>query len=397
MPYSFAKRSRNITSSAVRDILKIIDKGNIISFAGGLPSEDFFPVEVIKESFDKAFLSGAKSLQYGLTEGYIPLREQIVARLERKKKIYTHVDNLLITTGSQQAIDLFARTMLDAGDVVLTENPTYLAANQVFGSYEARIIPVLSDENGMFPEDLEQKIKQYQPKCIYVVPTFSNPVGKVWSEARRKAVLEVAQRHHIVILEDDPYGEIQFTDEQIYPIAAYDTEGSTVLYTSTFSKTVAPAVRTGWITGPLEIIKMMAQFKQAAVLHSNSLSQHALYFLLRDFELDQHIQVIRDEYQQRMQIMNQLLLEADIEDLRFATPQGGMFFWLELHPSINTTDLLAIAVQKGVAFVPGAPFYVNDPEQHTLRLNFSHSTPEKIKEGIHILTEVLKEEMAVKR
>jgi 2-aminoadipate transaminase len=388
--YSYAKRVQNIKSSAVRDILKVLDRQNMISFAGGLPSDELFPLDAVEAAFEKTFKGGKKSLQYGLTEGFTPLREIIVSLLAARK-IETSVERILVTTGSQQAIDLFARTTVDPGDIVLTENPTYLAANQVFSSYEAKIIPVLSDDEGMDPEDLEKKIQEYKPKCIYVVPTFSNPLGRVWSLSRRKSALQIAKKYGVIIFEDDPYGELKFhLDEEYRPIASLD-DGKNVLYTSTFSKTVVPALRTGWVTGPSEIIHMMAQFKQAADLHSNSLSQQALYHLLTDFDLNNHIQEIRDEYKKRMLLMDEYLRKANIEGMSYIPPKGGMFLWLKLDPSINTTELLTKAVDQGVAYVPGAPFYVTDPEQNTLRLNFSHSSPEKIKEGIRILSRVFEE------
>ncbi|WP_257351674.1 PLP-dependent aminotransferase family protein [Pseudalkalibacillus decolorationis] len=389
MKYGFAKRVKHLQSSAVRDILKVIDNGNVISFAGGLPDDDMFPVEAVQAAFDKTFQSGKKALQYGVTEGFMPLREIIVERM-KTKGIQSTVDELLITTGSQQAIDLFSRVMFNPGDVVLTENPTYLAALQVFESYEVKVIPVLSDEHGMLPDDLAYKMKKYKPKCVYVVPTFANPSGKVWSLERRHYLLELAKRKKVLIFEDDPYGRIQFNDEEIYtPIAALD-DGTHVLYTSTFSKTVVPALRTGWIKGPFQIIRMMAQAQQAAVLHSNSLAQHALYHLCCDFDLDGHIQLLRKTYFNRMKIMHELLQSANIP-LSYVVPKGGMFFWIKLPEEINAADLLGHAVMRGVAYVPGAPFYVSDPEQNTIRLNYTHSTPDKLKEGMRVLVEVFSE------
>lgn len=388
MNIKFAKRVENIQSSAVRDILKVVNQHNIISFAGGLPSEEFFPLSDIEMAFTSTFETGHKSLQYGATEGYLPLREMIAKRME-KKGINCSVDSILVTTGSQQAIDLFSRTMLNPGDVVLTEDPTYLAANQVFGSYEANIISVQSDSEGMLPRDLEKKISIFSPKFIYVVPTFSNPTGKVWSLERRKSLLEIAKKNHVIILEDDPYSDLNFhSDEHIQPIASLDKEAA-VVYTSTFSKTLSPALRTGWIQGPTEIINTMVQFKQAADLHTNSIAQQAIYHLLCDFDIDQHIHEITAIYKQRMEIMIDSLSSANIDGLEFVTPRGGMFLWLQLDPIINTTELLADAVQSGIAFVPGAPFYVTDSKHHSLRLNFTHSSPEKIKQGISILNEVI--------
>ncbi|WP_027414723.1 PLP-dependent aminotransferase family protein [Aneurinibacillus terranovensis] len=390
MKYAFSDRTKRFQSSAVRDILKVVNQGNVISFAGGMPYDELFPLMAVEEAYKCVFESGKKTLQYGLTEGFLPLREKIAERMARKN-IKVNEKNIMLTTGSQQVIDLFSRILLNPGDIVLTENPTYLAALQVFQSYEANIVAVDSDEAGMLPDDLETKIKTYLPKFVYVVPTFSNPAGKVWSLERRRHLLSLAQKYHVIILEDDPYGEIQFNESETYtPIASMD-DGKHVLYTSTFSKTVVPALRTGWVAGPEQIVRMMAQAKQAADLHSSSIDQQALYYLIRDFDLDGHISVLRSEYKMRMEVMRDQLSSLSLPGLSYVVPQGGMFFWVKLHEQINTTQLLQKAIANGVAYVPGAPFYVSDIEYNTLRLNYTHATPEKIEQGMRQLVEVLEE------
>ncbi|MCM3762828.1 PLP-dependent aminotransferase family protein [Alkalihalobacillus oceani] len=396
MKYAFANRVRHLQSSAVRDILKVVGQGNVISFAGGLPDDDLFPIEGIEEAFSRVFESGKGALQYMETEGYRPLREVILERMSKKGVSGFSTDEVLLTTGSQQAIDLFSRIMLSPGDVILTEDPTYLAALQVFKSYEAEVIAVDSDDNGMLPEDLERKLKLFKPKSIYVVPTFSNPAGRVWSLERRKMLVKLAHKYKVVIFEDDPYGEIQFRPEETYtPLAALD-DGTHVLYTSTFSKTAVPGLRTGWVVGPFQVIRMMAQAKQANDLHSNSLSQQALYQLCRHFDLDGHIQNLVKVYKSRMEVMVNCLERADLPDLRFVTPKGGMFLWVELEKSLNTTTLLNTAVEKGVAYVPGEPFYAGKPEKNTMRLNYTHSTPEKIEQGMSLLVELLADQAKLK-
>lgn len=391
MKYAFAKRIRHLQSSAIRDILKVVGRGDIISFAGGLPDDELFPIEGIEESFAKVFESGKKSLQYTETEGYLPLREVILERMSRKGITSYSAENVMLTTGSQQVIDLFSRVMLNPGDVILTEDPTYLAALQVFKSYEAKVVAVASDDNGMLPDDLERKMKQYKPKAIYVVPTFSNPAGRVWSLERRQQLLSQAEKGNVIILEDDPYGDIQFRQDETYtPLAALD-DGTQVLYTSTFSKTAVPALRTGWVAGPFQVIRMMAQAKQANDLHSNSLSQQALYQLCMHFDLDAHIQQLIRVYESRMNMMVHCIEQANIEGLRFVKPKGGMFLWLELAPEINTTALLPEAVEAGVAYVPGEPFYADVAQKNTMRLNYTHATPEKIEHGMGLLLDLLKE------
>lgn len=390
MKYGFSHRVRYLRSSAVRDILKVVNKGDVISFAGGLPDEGLFPVEAMQQAFNKALTSGNKALQYGETEGVLALREKLVERMERKG-ITRQPEDILVTSGSQQAIDLFARIMFNPGDIILTENPTYLAALQVFSSYETNVVAVESDQDGMLEADLEEKIKTLKPKCIYVVPTYSNPGGKVWSLDRRKKLLRLAKKYHVVILEDDPYGDIQFEKKESPPSLASMDQNKYVLYTSTFSKTVAPALRIGWIVGPHQIIRLMAQAKQATDLHTNSISQHALVHLIEDFDLDGHIQLIRDTYYERMLIMKQLLDQVELEGMSYTEPKGGMFMWVNMPKHINTTHLLEKAVNKGVAFVPGAPFYVSDPEENTMRLNFTNANPQQIKLGMERLVSVIEE------
>jgi 2-aminoadipate transaminase len=389
MKYGFADRVRYFDSSAVRDILKVVNKGNVISFAGGLPDEGLFPVKAVDAAFHKAITLGNKALQYAETEGLLELREQLASRM-LKKGINKDPDDILITSGSQQAIDLFSRVMFNPGDIILTENPTYLAALQVFSSYETTVIPVDSDEDGMIESDLEEKIKTHKPKCIYVVPTFSNPEGKVWSQDRREMLLKLAEQYHVVIMEDDPYGDIQFDPASMpQSLAAMDQGNEYVVYTSTISKTVVPAMRLGWITGPHQIIRLIAQAKQAADLHTNSISQHALMHLLNDYDLDAHIETIRSTYKERMEVMKRCLDEANIEGLTYLEPKGGMFFWVTLPAHMDPESLLPKAVENGVAFVPGQPFYVDDKKRSTLRLNFTNSSPELIEEGMKRLTKVL--------
>ncbi|GAB2565650.1 aminotransferase-like domain-containing protein [Gracilibacillus alcaliphilus] len=390
MKYGFAERVRFMKSSAVRDILKVINQGNVISFAGGLPEENLFPVEAVDQAFHKAVTTNRKSLQYGETEGVAALRDLLAERMAAKGLVRPPED-ILVTSGSQQAIDLFSRVMFNKGDIILTENPTYLAALQVFESYETNVIAVDSDDDGMILADLEEKIIKYKPKCIYVVPTYSNPTGKVWSLERREKLLELANQYHVVIFEDDPYGELQFVEEEAPPSIASLDKNDLVLYTSTFSKTVVPAMRIGWIVGPHQIIRIMAQAKQATDLHTNSISQHALVHLLQDFDIDKHIQTIRQTYYERMLVMKRLLDEVSIEGLEYMVPKGGMFFWVKLPEQVNTTKLLNKAVEQGVAYVPGDSFYVSNPPQNTMRLNFTNSEPALIEEGMKRLVKVIEE------
>ncbi|MGG1662283.1 PLP-dependent aminotransferase family protein [Brevibacillus sp. NRS-1366] len=381
MVYPFATRVQSITSSAVRDLLRIIQSRDVISFAGGLPDEGLFPVQELELAYQKVFLSGGKSLQYGPTEGDSELRLLISERLKEKGIAASH-ENILVTTGSQQAIDLVAKVFLSPGDTVLVEDPAYLAALQAFNIYEANIIAVQSDADGMIPEDLEEKIVTHRPKFIYVIPTFSNPQGKVWSKKRREALLNLAVKHNVLIVEDDPYSDLRFTDEAPIPLAAIDTLGKHVLYTSTFSKTVAPGVRIGWLTGPTEVIRMSALAKQSSDLHTSTIDQRAMCYFLQDFPMQQHLYRLREQYKQRLDVMQAYLKKSDPNLFQWVEPKGGMFLWVSINREIDTADLLKVAVEEGVAFVPGAPFFASQPQTNTLRLNYTHASPEVIEMGM---------------
>lgn len=378
MKYRFSKSLEGFSSSAVREILKLTQGSSIISFAGGLPAEEFFPLDAVSEAFTRVVGGGKSALQYGLTEGYKPLRESLCKRMAAKNMIVTP-DEMLLTTGSQQAIDLLTRVYIDEGDIILVESPTYLAAIQVFQAKGAKIYSVDSDSDGMILEDLSAKIAKHNPKMVYVIPTFSNPAGRAWSIERRQGLLDICRGADVLILEDDPYGEIQFDESESYPTVyslAGKAEGSNVVYTSTFSKTVAPAFRTGWVMGDESLIRQVARFKQSADLHSSTIDQQTLYHLLEHFNLDAHISLIREQYLDRMKFMSGLLTELNWPGLKWEEPKGGMFIWVELPEQINAADLLKIAVKEGVAFVPGATFYAENPQYNTMRLNYTHTDKE---------------------
>ncbi|WNS43790.1 PLP-dependent aminotransferase family protein [Paenibacillus sp. MMS20-IR301] len=381
MKIKYAEMTNHLGSSAVRDILKITQGSDIISLAGGLPAEELFPVEAVREAYNRALAADGSALQYGLTEGYLPLREQIAARLT-VQGLPVSAAEMLLTTGSQQAIDLLCKVLLDPGDAVLVEAPTYLAALQVLGTYRADIHVVASDEQGMLPEQLEEQLRLRRPKLLYAVPTFNNPSGATWSRERREQVVELCRKHGVLILEDNPYGEIAFDESPgAYPptLAAIDRSlggEPSVAYTGTFSKIVAPALRTGWIAGPRELIGMVAKAKQAADLHSSAIDQRALHELLQRFDLESHIRLISREYQSRMKLLSAELTSRNWEGTHFLEPRGGMFLWLSLAGHINTAELLPLAVRQGVAFVPGEVFYSARPQKNAMRLNFTHTRPE---------------------
>lgn len=394
--YRFSNHVERLQSSAVRDILKLTQGKEIISFAGGLPAEELFPIDAVREASERVFRSGKNTLQYALTEGFLPLREQLCARMAQKG-MHVQPDEMIMTTGSQQAIDLITRVLMEPGDIVLVENPTYLASLQVFNLSGLDVVPVASDKDGMIIAEAERLIKQHKPRLIYVVPTFGNPTGRVWSMERRKGLLELSHRYGVPILEDDPYGDIKFDVNADYPtLFSLDgkADGGNVLYTSTFSKTVAPALRTGWAIGNRSVISMMAKAKQAADLHSSSLDQQTLDQLLRHFSLDNHIQVIRQAYGDRMQQMQKLLTQQGWSDVKWIQPKGGMFLWLELPEGLDAEALLRAAVKKNVAFVPGSSFYAAEPARNTARLNFTYTQGERMATGISRFAEALNEFLA---
>ncbi|MGO4107811.1 aminotransferase-like domain-containing protein [Paenibacillus sp. YAF4_2] len=393
MEFRFASRMTQVKSSVVRDILKLTQGSDIVSFAGGLPAEELFPVQAVREAADRAISAGTSALQYGLTEGYLPLREQLCVRMAQKG-MNVQPEEMIITTGSQQAISLLVQVLTEPGDTVLVERPTYLACLQVFELHGLKVVAAESDEHGMIPEDVERLVRLHKPKFMYAVPTFGNPTGNVWSLERRQKLLQICVSHQVPIIEDDPYGELKYDKNAAYPtLFALDQEqgSGVVIYTSTFSKTVAPALRTGWAIGDTRVIKMLAKAKQAADLQSSTMDQQILSQLLAHFPLDDHIRVISESYGERMREMQSLLRAQKIAGLNWIEPKGGMFLWVELPEGLDTEALLKVAVSKGVAFVPGSAFYAYDPKRNSARLNFTHNKGIKTVQGVERLADAIRE------
>ncbi len=388
-PASFARRIEAAESSAVREILKVTEKPEIISFAGGLPAPEFFPKAQMAEAFFRAIAEdGERALQYSTTEGYAPLREWIAARMQAKG-IRAGADNILITSGSQQGLDLLAKVLVNAGDKVLVERPTYLAALQTFSLFEANFITVASDDEGMDIDDAERQLRNHPDiKLIYLVANFQNPSGTTLGFERRQRLLALASRYGVRILEDDPYGELRYRGETITPIKALDEEGL-VIYISTFSKTITPGLRVAWLVAEPEIYARLSIAKQATDLHTNTVSQFAVHRYLTEHDADAHITKLRGVYGERCRVMLEALAQYFPADVRWTKPEGGMFLWVELPKHFNTVSMLPDAINAKVAFVPGAPFFANERPQNFMRLNFSNQTPERIAEGIQKLGEVI--------
>lgn len=388
-PANFSHRIDAAETSAVREILKVTEKPEIISFAGGLPAPEFFPKAQMAEAFSRAILEdGEKALQYSTTEGYAPLRQWIATRMQAKG-IRAEADNILITSGSQQGLDLLAKVLVNTGDKVLVERPTYLAALQTLSLFEANFITVASDDEGMDVEDAARKLREHPDiKAIYLVANFQNPSGTTLSLERRKRLMELASQYGVRILEDDPYGELRYRGETIAPIKSLDDEGL-VTYISTFSKTITPGLRIAWLVAEPKIYAKLSIAKQATDLHTNTVSQFAVHRYLTGHDADAHITKLCDVYGERCRVMLESLEQHFPAGVRWTKPEGGMFLWVELPSHLNTANMLPDAINAKVAFVPGAPFFANERPQNFMRLNFSNQTPERIALGIQKLAEVI--------
>ncbi|MHB8873887.1 MAG: aminotransferase-like domain-containing protein [Myxococcaceae bacterium] len=386
--FGVASRMSQMAASAVREILKVTERPEIISFAGGLPAPELFPVEALAQAHAEVFArEGPAALQYSTTEGHGPLREWICARLARRG-IQATPERVLVTSGSQQGIDLVSKLLLDPGDAVLVENPTYLAALQTFRGFEAKLVPVDSDDEGMRVDQVERALRLRRPKLIYLVTDFSNPKGTSLSLERREKLLRLAVEHRVPILEDDPYGELRYRGAPVPPIASMDDCGQ-VIYLSTFSKTLAPGMRVAWAVGSAEVIRSLTVAKQATDLHTGTLAQRAVARLLETFDLDGHLDRLRGAYGARCQAMLAALEEHFPRGARWTHPEGGMFLWAELPGRVRGEDLLAAALKRQVAFVPGTSFFAGAPRSEFVRLNFSNRPPEVIAEGIRRIAEAL--------
>lgn len=391
MSIKFSKRMDGIKASEIREILKLTLLPDIISFAGGLPAPELFPVEEMKVISKKVLDEiGQEALQYSTTEGYDPLREHIAKRL-RRDGIKCTKDNVLITSGSQQGLDFSGKIFLNPDDVVICESPSYLGAINAFKAYQCKFVEVDTDDNGMVMEDLEEKLQSIENiKMIYVIPDFQNPTGRTWSLERREKLVELAVKYDLPIVEDNPYGELRFEGERPTPIKAMDPDGR-VVYLGTFSKTFCPGLRLGWTLADGEILNKYIQVKQSADLQTSTMSQRELSYFLDEYSLDDHIEKIKDIYRVRRNLMMDTIKRTFPEEVTYTYPEGGLFTWVVLPEHIDAAELMKVAVERKVAFVPGGSFFPNGGNKNTLRLNYSNMPEEKIVEGIERLSEVIKE------
>ena len=397
--YRYAHRMQNMKSSVIRELLKLTEQPDIISFGGGLPAPEVFPLKEFREACNYVLENfGPQSLQYSTTEGYRPLREMI-ARHTARYSVEVTADNILITSGSQQALDFIGRLFLNRGDYIVVESPTYLGALQAWNSYGAQYIPVRADENGMVVDELEAALR-IGPKFIYVLPNFQNPSGSTLSLERRKKLVELADKYGVPIVEDDPYGQLRYEGEHIPSVVSLDSEyrgpngghySGNVIYLSTFSKLLAPGLRLAWVIAPEQVIRKLVTTKQGADLHTASFNQYVAYEVAKGGFLDEHVKTIRAVYKERRDVMLEMMEEMFPAGMRWSHPMGGMFLWGIMPEDMDATEVLKRAVEKKVAFVPGEAFHATGGGKNTMRLNFSYSAPETIREGIARLGDTLKE------
>lgn len=380
-----AARARAVGGSPVRDILAVTARPEVINFAGGLPAPELFDAEGIADAF-RAVLDEVpeRALQYSTTEGEPVLRTALAERMS-DRGLATDADDVLVTTGSQQALSLLATALIEPGDTVLVERPCYLAALQAFGFAGARVVAVPGDDEGPDPVALEELVVRERPKLLYTVPTFQNPTGRTMSAGRRAAVASVAARCGLWIVEDDPYGELRFEGERVPWIAAHEEVRDRVVLLGSFSKVMAPGLRLGWLRAPGELRRACAVAKQAADLHTPTVNQLAAARYLADRDLDAHVRRVAAVYGERRDAMLAGLADALPEGSTWTRPEGGMFLWARLPSSYDTTALLPQVVTRNVAYVPGAPFYAGEPDRSTLRLCFVTQTPQEIGEGLQRL------------
>jgi len=380
----------NLHKSFIREILKVTVNPEVISFAGGLPNPASFPVEAVEKATQKVLNDdGSSVLQYSTTEGYLPLRQYIAERYLKKKGIIIDPDEILITNGSQQGLDLIGKVLLNKNDDIILEEPGYLGAIQALSIFEPKIHTVPLRDDGIDINLLEEVLKKYNPKLFYAVPNFQNPSGITYTAQNRESVANVLKNTGTIFVEDDPYGELRFMGEDVPSMKTY--LGDNVILLGSFSKIIAPGMRLGWICAKREIMEKLIIAKQASDLHTNYFSQRVVYQYLVDNDIDSHIKKITELYMEQRNCMVSMIEKYFPKDVKSTKPEGGMFLWATLPEGFSSLELFEIASKKNVAFVPGDPFYINKKGTNTMRLNYTNSTEEKIEEGIKRLSEAIKQ------
>ncbi len=397
----FAQRTQRMKGSAIRELLKFTEDPEVISFAGGMPAPEAFPIKEFTAACNRVLeKQSSQALQYGSTDGYLPLRDMI-AKQSKRYGIEVTPENILITSGSQQALDLLGKIFINPGDHVVVENPTYVGALQALNTYGAEYIPVPTDDEGMITSELENSLRS-SPKFIYVLPNFQNPTGVTLSFERRLQLIELSEKYGVPIIEDDPYGQLRFEGENLPAIEVLDSQtraqgtcySGNVIYTSTFSKTLSPGIRLAWVIAPPEVIQKLIMAKQGTDLHTATFNQMIAYEVGKDGFINEHVKYIRKIYKERRDVMLETLEEHMPEGVKWTHPQGGLFLWITLPEFIDSRELLTEALKFKVAFVPGSSFFPDGSHPNTMRLNFSYANTDKINEGIGRLANAIKQFIA---
>jgi 2-aminoadipate transaminase len=379
--YDFSERSNSIPVSFIREILKVASSRDQISFAGGLPNAEFFPIAALQEITNKVIQTdGAKALQYTITEGYLPLKEWIVRWYRTKRGIDVSPDEILITSGSQQGLDLIAKIFINKGDSIFMENPGYLGAIQSFAAYQPEFIPVSLTTQGINVEELKVKSASVKGKFVYGVPNFQNPTGITYSVETRLKLAKLLDEHKLLFVEDDPYADIRFRGKVLPGLLTLNKKRT--IHLGSFSKMISPGLRLGWIIANKEIIKKLVLAKQASDLHTNMLSQMIVCEFLREKGIEEHLELLQYEYGKRCDLMRALILEYFPTTAEVSRPEGGMFMWVKLPEEYPVKEILDESVKAGVVFVPGAEFCTSTVKENAMRLNFSNASEEEILLGI---------------
>lgn len=387
--WTFSKRAQQLQSSVIREILKVTMRPEVISFAGGLPSPETFPVDRMRAAFDTVLSrEGKVALQYGPTDGYAPLREFLAQHLSSADASISP-EQIMMVSGSQQALDLVGKVLIDEGSKVLVETPSYLGALQAFSVYQPEFVSVEMDDNGLVPTSVAQK--GTGARLLYALPNFQNPTGRTLSIERRWELVQTCARMGIPLIEDNPYGDLCYSGEPLPKMLNMNPDG--VIYMGSFSKVLTPGIRLGYVVAPKPLVRKLEQAKQAADLHTATLTQMVVYEAIKDGFLAEHIPTIRHFYAKQCQVMLDALSNYFPSPVTWTKPLGGMFIWVTLPDYIDSNELLEAAVAQNIAFVPGAPFYANQPARNTMRLSFVTVSPERINQGIEKLGQLIKDRL----
>lgn len=389
---SFSKRMSRIKPSGIRAVQKrIAGKSDMISFAAGLPDPALYPLEDLRKAADTMLeKEGATAFAYGLTKGYGPLLDYLTDRMNNREHVECTKENICILSGSQQGLGLAAMTFLDEGDVVITENPSYLGAINAFRPYGAEFVGVDTDDDGIVIEDLERALEENpKTKLIYVIPNFQNPTGKAWTLERRECFMEVVSKYDVAVVEDNPYGDLRFKGEPLLHLRALDKKGQ-VIYLGSFSKILSPGMRVAWTCASKEVATAFESLKETNDLQSPELTQMLTYYYLKMFDLEKHIEEIQVVYKERCELMVEMIQKYFPAEIKYTDPEGGMFLWLELPEGLDSDAILDDALAAGIAYIPGESFFSFDGVKNTIRMNFTMVKDDQIRDGIRILGDVFR-------